>query len=175
MLDLHLTTKPIGADAVTAGYSCPCGCSPATTYRRGDQVATEGCCCGNEFAVGPEAASRVHAPSGYEVRTDSLVAPWGERVPVVWAIGPSTHDEAGHDAVGHEEGHGVDGHHDHDRNAGSAIDPVCGMAVDPEASRAMGLHSTYEGTDYFFCGKGCKLEFDDDPEHYLNPSHVPSM
>ena len=32
-----------------------------------------------------------------------------------------------------------------------------------------------EISDYFFCGKGCKLEFDDDPERYLDPSYVPSM
>jgi P-type Cu+ transporter len=55
------------------------------------------------------------------------------------------------------------------------VDPVCGMVVEPEAARAKGLHSSYHGRDYFFCGKGCKLEFDDDPEHYLDPAYVPSM
>jgi hypothetical protein len=28
---------------------------------------------------------------------------------------------------------------------------------------------------YYFCGKGCKLEFGDDPGTYLDPSHTPSM
>jgi YHS domain-containing protein len=55
------------------------------------------------------------------------------------------------------------------------IDPVCGMAVEAEAARAAALHSTYEGTDYFFCGRGCKLEFDEDPERYLDSGYVPSM
>jgi YHS domain-containing protein len=170
MLDLHLVVTSASADAVTAGYSCPCGCSPATTYRRGDLVATEGCCCGNEFAVGPNAFSHVEAPSGYEIVTDSLAAPWNEQIPVVWAIGPSTHGEAEHDA-----GHDADGHLDHDRDTGGAIDPVCGMAVEPDASRAKGLHSRYRDVDYYFCGKGCKLEFDDGPEPFLDASYVPSM
>ena len=60
-------------------------------------------------------------------------------------------------------------------SVGGSIDPVCGMTVDPESARTTGLHSSYQGHDYFFCGKGCKLEFDDDPEHYLDPSYIPSM
>lgn len=59
--------------------------------------------------------------------------------------------------------------------SGAAIDPVCGMSVDPEQARAKGLHSNHDGTDYFFCGRGCKLDFDEDPEHYLDPNYVPSM
>jgi YHS domain-containing protein len=59
--------------------------------------------------------------------------------------------------------------------AATAIDPVCGMEVDPVAARAKGLHSQYEGEEYVFCGKGCKLEFDDGPQTYLDPSYVPSM
>ena len=35
------------------------------------------------------------------------------------------------------------------------------------------LTSEYEGTVYYFCGKGCKLDFDDDPETYLDPSYTP--
>jgi Cu+-exporting ATPase len=57
----------------------------------------------------------------------------------------------------------------------SATDPVCGMAVDIEAARAKGLTSTYREVEYGFCGRGCKLEFDEDPERYLSPDHVPTM
>jgi YHS domain-containing protein len=57
----------------------------------------------------------------------------------------------------------------------SAIDPVCGMQVDVEAARTKGLMSTYREQEYAFCGRGCKLEFDEDPERYLSPDHVPSM
>lgn len=52
------------------------------------------------------------------------------------------------------------------------IDPVCGMQVDTETSQ---LAFEFEGTTYWFCGKGCLLEFRDDPGKYLDPDHTPSM
>ena len=54
-------------------------------------------------------------------------------------------------------------------------DPVCGMTVDRDAARAKGLILDHEGTEYGFCGKGCLLEFRDDPDRYLDPAYVPSM
>ena len=55
---------------------------------------------------------------------------------------------------------------------GVAIDPVCGMRVVIEGS----VHTfEHEGVTYHFCGKGCRLEFEDDPERFLDPSYVPSM
>ena len=48
-----------------------------------------------------------------------------------------------------------------------AIDPVCGMTVDPPATRSGGLHSRLGRVDYYFCGRGCKLEFDEHPASYL--------
>ena len=54
-------------------------------------------------------------------------------------------------------------------------DPVCGMTVDPAAARAKGLTFTHEGVEYAFCGKGCLLEFRDDPRRYLDPAYSPSM
>ena len=42
-------------------------------------------------------------------------------------------------------------------------DPVCGMTVDADQARANGLTLTHEGREYVFCGKGCLLEFRDDP------------
>ncbi len=51
-----------------------------------------------------------------------------------------------------------------------AIDPVCGMEVQTETAT---LTSAYEGTVYYFCGKGCKLDFDDEPEKYLDAAYVP--
>lgn len=56
-----------------------------------------------------------------------------------------------------------------------AMDPVCGMTVDPEAARAAGLSMEHDGTAYYFCGKGCLLEFRDDPDRYLDPAYSPSM
>jgi YHS domain-containing protein len=54
-------------------------------------------------------------------------------------------------------------------------DPVCGMTVDPDQARRKGLTLTYEGTPHVFCGKGCLLEFRDEPGKYLDPTYTPSM
>jgi YHS domain-containing protein len=54
-------------------------------------------------------------------------------------------------------------------------DPVCGMHVDIDAARAKGLSLTHDEHDYVFCGKGCFLEFRDDPDTFLDPGHAPSM
>ncbi|HEV8281390.1 MAG TPA: YHS domain-containing protein [Candidatus Limnocylindrales bacterium] len=53
-----------------------------------------------------------------------------------------------------------------------AIDPVCGMEVDTTTST---LSYEYDGTTYWFCSKGCLLDFQDDPEKYLDPEYSPSM
>lgn len=53
-----------------------------------------------------------------------------------------------------------------------AIDPVCGMEVDTATSL---LSFEYDGTTYWFCGKGCLLDFKDDPAAYLDPDRMPSM
>lgn len=59
--------------------------------------------------------------------------------------------------------------------ASMAKDPVCGMDVNPDLATATGLRSEHDGTTYFFCGRGCKLDFDEDPGKYLDPAYVPSM
>ena len=53
-----------------------------------------------------------------------------------------------------------------------AIDPVCGMEVDTTTSD---LSWEHDGTTYWFCGRGCMLDFKDDPATYLDPDHTPSM
>ena len=57
----------------------------------------------------------------------------------------------------------------------TATDPVCGMSVATAVAVGRGLHSSYGDTDHYFCGRGCKLDFDEDPERYLDPGYVPSM
>jgi P-type Cu+ transporter len=54
----------------------------------------------------------------------------------------------------------------------TAIDPVCGMEVDTATSQ---LKTEHNGETYWFCGKGCLLEFRDDPEKYLDPNYEKSM
>jgi P-type Cu+ transporter len=52
-----------------------------------------------------------------------------------------------------------------------AKDPVCGMEVDTDTD----LNFEYEGETYYFCSRGCKLDFEEDPEKYLDPTYEPSM
>ncbi len=53
-----------------------------------------------------------------------------------------------------------------------AIDPVCGMTVDP--AKAAG-HFDYKGTSYSFCSKHCLHSFQADPEKFLkNKKETPS-
>lgn len=52
----------------------------------------------------------------------------------------------------------------------TASDPVCGMQVEMGGDA---LTYEYEDTVYYFCGKGCLLEFKDDPEKYLDPAYEP--
>ena len=52
-----------------------------------------------------------------------------------------------------------------------AKDPVCGMEVDTDTD----LKVEHDGETYYFCSRGCKLEFEDDPEKYLDPEYEPSM
>jgi YHS domain-containing protein len=54
-------------------------------------------------------------------------------------------------------------------------DPVCGMAVDPAQARQKILVRTHDDLEYVFCGKGCFLEFGDDPETFLAPDYTPAM
>jgi P-type Cu+ transporter len=55
--------------------------------------------------------------------------------------------------------------HVHDRTA-AAIDPVCGMTVDPEKTSHK---HTHQHRDYFFCSAGCRTKFAADPGKYLSP------
>lgn len=52
------------------------------------------------------------------------------------------------------------------------IDPVCGMQVDTDTSV---LSTEYEGKTYWFCSRGCLLEFTEDPEKYLAADYEPTM
>ena len=168
---MQLTMIETNGDVIRAGYDCPCGCSPSASYSRGGEIARDVCCCGNEFAVGHDAVGHLAPRDGFVLETQAVASPWDEPVMAAWLVGASVHPAP-------EDGTHADQHHadDHDDGAsGAAIDPVCGMRVDPPAALAKGLHSHYHDTDYFFCGKGCKLEFDDDPEKYLDPGYMPSM
>jgi Cu+-exporting ATPase len=52
----------------------------------------------------------------------------------------------------------------HEDESGGAIDPVCGMTVDPATAQ---YSTEHEGTTYYFCGPGCLRAFEASPEAYL--------
>jgi Cu+-exporting ATPase len=62
-------------------------------------------------------------------------------------------------------------HHHHERHGrgaavpASAVDPVCGMTVDPATAR----HASHEGEKYYFCSEGCLRKFTANPSAYLKP------
>jgi P-type Cu+ transporter len=59
------------------------------------------------------------------------------------------------------------GHEDGDSAAvAPAIDPVCGMKVDPATAKH---RFSYKGQDYFFCGARCRERFEADAEKFLRP------
>ena len=51
-----------------------------------------------------------------------------------------------------------------------AIDPICGMEVDPSRAAEAGRVSQWEGTAYFFCCDGCRTRFERDPAAALRPA-----
>ncbi len=53
----------------------------------------------------------------------------------------------------------------------AAIDPVCGMKVNPETSKHRHDHA---GQTYHFCGTGCRTKFAADPDKYLTPTAAPA-
>jgi Cu+-exporting ATPase len=62
--------------------------------------------------------------------------------------------KAGHDAHGQAPA------------AGTTIDPVCGMTVDPHNAKHRHTHA---GRTYYFCSAGCRTKFIADPDKYLSP------
>jgi len=54
----------------------------------------------------------------------------------------------------------------------SAIDPVCGMTVEPDTAAAKVEHG---GKAYYFCSQHCAHAFKADPARYLGGAHKPAM
>jgi Cu+-exporting ATPase len=60
---------------------------------------------------------------------------------------------------------------DMNSGAATATDPVCGMQVDATTNPFKAEH---KGQTFYFCSRGCMLDFEDDPERYLDPSYQPA-
>ena len=50
-----------------------------------------------------------------------------------------------------------------------ARDPVCWMNVDIATS----LNAEHGVETYYFCSRGCLLDFEDEPERFLEPDYKP--
>lgn len=50
--------------------------------------------------------------------------------------------------------------------AAGALDPVCGMTVQPETAAGSHMHA---GKTYYFCAASCLTKFKTDPDYYLLP------
>ena len=53
-----------------------------------------------------------------------------------------------------------------DTEINSAIDPVCGMTVNPKMTDIV---ATVEGQAYYFCAEGCRKAFIENPKKSLEP------
>jgi len=73
---------------------------------------------------------------------------------------PATHSHEAHGDCCHHAGGSTEA-------APVAIDPVCGMKVDPEAPK--GGRFSYKGTEYVFCSQRCHDRFKAEPEKFLAP------
>jgi len=56
-------------------------------------------------------------------------------------------------------------------SAATAVDPVCGMTVDPATAANRAAH---RGHDYFFCSAGCRTKFVAEPDRYLGDKPQPA-
>ncbi len=57
-------------------------------------------------------------------------------------------------------------HGEQDTAAVAAVDPVCGMRVDPATAKH---RFSYQGQGYFFCSSRCRERFEAEPEKFLRP------
>jgi YHS domain-containing protein len=78
-----------------------------------------------------------------------------EKDPARYAIQPV--------AAGHAHSSEMPGGAMESRQA-SAVDPVCGMSVDPAKAE---YRSIQNGETHYFCSAGCKASFDKDPARYI--------
>src|SRR5262245_53278461 len=72
----------------------------------------------------------------------------------------------------HSHHHHADHEHAHHHGAhaapdgAKALDPVCGMTVDPNTTPHK---HTRQNETYYFCSGGCRTKFAADPNKYLSP------
>ncbi|MGE0652290.1 MAG: YHS domain-containing protein, partial [Alphaproteobacteria bacterium] len=125
-----------------------------------------------------ESGAERHAHGGHGLATGAATV---EEDACCGSCGTGQHHKHGHNHIGSEGGlltvhKGSDrvgaaqGERAENRSPGEgsvAIDPVCGMEVDPASAR---YRSEFEGQTYYFCSGGCQKRFEADPKRYLTGS-----
>jgi len=104
---IEFTTKLLrNGETYGVRYVCDCGCRPQVRLQRGSPAAHEHCCCGIAHAAGPDARAHLDAylaqrykngeDAGrtYVVAETSVLDPWGEAVPVAYAMPEKRADTA---------------------------------------------------------------------------------
>jgi hypothetical protein len=109
--------------------------------------------CGMQVRVADAPASTTHAGTTFHFCSDRCGAKFN--------VDPDRYSGHG----GHTEP--MDHVSEH-RN--EAVDPVCGMTVDPTTAAA---HRTYEGAEFWFCNVGCAQKFDEDPSKFTRSARNP--
>jgi len=95
-----------------------------------------------------EAIERIHAPAGLD-------------------LGPVDHEEIAVALLGELVRRKAAGQFDHSVHVDKpdeVIDVVCGMTVDPGGAK---FSLEHEGEMYYFCGPGCQVAFEANPESFL--------
>jgi Cu+-exporting ATPase len=154
-----------GATAADSGAKardpvCAMSVDPATSKHRLDHRGeTYHFCsagCRTRFAADPQAylGSGAAKDSGGRCSSATAVAT------------PAEPAKAGCCGGGHDHAHRGHGGQAADSGA-KALDPVCGMSVDPATSKHRFDH---RGETYHFCSAGCRTKFAADPQAYLDNS-----
>ena len=140
--------------AVTKAIDPVCGMTvdPATAKHRFDYEGTTYyfCCagCRSTFAADP-AGVLAKAAQPLVLPPKSAAKPKADLHQLTDFAAPAAccggHDHGGHDHAHH--------HHDAAPAAGKAIDPVCGMTVDPATAKH---RFDYQGQTYYFCAARCR-------------------
>lgn len=102
-----------------------------------------------------EAIERIHAPAGLD-------------------LGPVDHEEIAVSILGElvsRKAAGLAETHVAVEQPAEVLDLVCGMTVDPATARFTLDHA---GTTYSFCGPGCQVAFEADPDAFIVPATADS-
>jgi YHS domain-containing protein len=105
---------------------------------------------------------------GMQVQTANAPARSHHNGHAVWFCSDRCKDRFDADPARYTTGDQNPGHtYDPMEEPSMALDPVCGMTVDPATAAAM---RRYDDRNWFFCAEGCAQTFDADPARFAAPT-----